>query len=430
VANKAGDSVCGIAFSGTRVGYNDGKNVAVLDTATKKIIDTIEIGSFMLGLTMCEDGRTLLVACLDSTGRVVDLTTKKSVILKGHTDSVYCIIGCGDRDVLTGSRDRTICRWNRFTGELIRTYSGHGGAVRCILFSMETNVVFSGSEDSKIFLWNAETGEKIGEMNGHSYLVSSLAFVNATTIVSGSGDTTVKIWDIPTRKEIKTMSSHASTVISVAVTPDGQHVISGSTDNTVKVWRLATGECITTLSHHSHWVSKVAVSSDGRFIASGSNDWMFHLLSVTPSFSCIVYQGPVTPSEANLTLLSDGRLLRGDLTVFNITLTTSCIVDTETGFTLKNHELSSDSINNNANSSINLSAPSASSALQWMEAICAVRHNLTLHPDKRPYTSQRILSRYRFDLLQTISITNKRSYNGIFIPKDVAQVIGNYLVRL
>jgi WD40 repeat protein len=426
VANEAGESVGGIAFSGTRVVYSDDKNVAVLDTTTKKRIDTIEIGSYIFDLTVCEDGRTLLVACNDMTGRVVDLQTKKSVILKGHTDSVYCIIECGERDVLTCSRDKTICRWNRFTGELIRTYSGHSDAVNCILFSIKTNVMFSGSDDKEIFLWHVETGEKIGEMNGHSGWVNSLAFVNATTIVSGSRDKTVKIWDIPTRKEVKTMSSHKSTVSFVAVTPDGQYVVSGSFDRTVKLWRVATGKCITTLPHHFTKVYYVAISSDGRFIASGGDDCMFRLLSVTPPFSCILYEGPLTPSAAYHRLLSDGRLLRSDVAVCSITPTTSCIVDTETGFIVKNHQSSSD----NSNSCVSLTTPSASSAQQWVDAICAVRHNLTLHPDKRPCTSQQILSRYRFDLLQTISITNRRAFNRVFIPKDVMQVIGNYLVRL
>jgi hypothetical protein len=169
---------------------------------------------------------------------------------------------------------------------------------------------------------------------------------------------------------------------------------------------------------------KVAVSPDGRFIASGGLDDMFHLLSVTPPFSCIVYEGLLTPSAADHRLLSDGRLLRCDVAIYDINRSTSCLFDTETGFTLKNHQSSSDD-------SICLCAPSASSAQQWVEAIHAVRHNLTLHPDQRSIASQPIISRYRFDLLQAINILNKRdSNNRCLTPKDVMKVIGNYLVRL
>jgi hypothetical protein len=41
-----------------------------------------------------------------------------------------------------------------------------------------------------------------------------------------------------------------------------------------------------------------------------------------------------------------------------------------------------------------------------------------------------MISRYRFDLLQTISIVHKRNNNHVFIPKDIMKIIGNYLVRL
>jgi WD40 repeat protein len=433
VRNKVGVPVYGIAFSGTRVLYNNGMNVTVLDITTKKMIDTMEIGSTMSDLKVCEDGRTLLVACWDNTGRVVDLQTKKSVILKSHTRYVTCIIECGDRDVLTCSEDKTICRWNRLTGELIRTYSGHSGPVSCILFNRETNVVFSGSGDSKIFLWNSESGKKIGEITGHHKWVSSLAFVNATTIVSGSADKTVKIWDITTKKEIKTMSSHSDTVRSVAVTPEGQHVVSGSWDKTVKVWSIATGKCITTLSHHSGWVNKVAVSPDGRFIASGGYDDIFYLLAVAPPFSYIVHEELLALPGKDLSdhsLLSDGSLLQGDTAVCSITPSTSCSLDTESHFTLKNHQSSSGSSNNNANSVVTLCASTTSSALQWIEAIYAVRHTLSLQPNQRSNTFQKILSRYRFDLLQTISIVSKRSNNRVKIPKDVMLIIGNYIVGL
>ena len=229
------------------------------------------------------------------------------------------------------------------------------------------------------------------------------------------------------------MSSHTDTVRSVAVTPDGLHVVSGSGDRTVKVWSIATGECITTLSHHSDQVFKVAVSPDGQFIASGCWDSIFHLLSVTPPFSCIVNKGLLALYGKDLSdhrLLSDGRLLQGDIAVCSITHSTSCSLDAELRFTLKNYPSSSGSSNNNDNSCVTLCTPSASSAQQWVEAIYAVRHTLSLHPNRRPNTKQKILSRHRFDLLQTISIINKRNYSRVLIPKDVMRVIGNYTVRL
>jgi hypothetical protein len=411
------DSISAICFDGRRVIYGDYTTAVVMDTTTRMEVDRFEIGSYICHLAVTDGGGFLLVGCLDTTGRVVDLKTKKMITLNGHTRVVRCIIECEDTDVLTCSYDRTIRLWNRLTGECIRSYSGHSDWVRSIVYDRKTKRIFSGSDDCTIIVWNAETGEQIGVLKGHSGYVTSLAFVNATTIVSGFGNKIVKIWDIMTMKEVKTLSSHTNAVWSVAVTPDGQYVVSGSWDNTVKVSSIATGECITTLSHHSKSVLKVAVSPDGRFIASGGVD-MFHLIRVSPPFAFIVHEGSLTNSSQATNdhqLLSDGTLLR---------IGQSSVV-ARIPFSV--NFIEHNSKNNNESS---FSAPSEESARQWMEAISAVRNNLALHPDKQSYTSQNMISRYRFDLLQTISIVLKRNNNHVFIPKDIMKIIGNYLVRL
>ena len=58
--------------------------------------------------------------------------------------------------------------------------------------------------------------------------------------------------------------------MSVAVSPDGQHVISGSYDTTLRIWDRMTGECVTTLEGHIGIVRAVAVSPDGQHVISGS----------------------------------------------------------------------------------------------------------------------------------------------------------------
>ena len=53
----------------------------------------------------------------------------------------------------SGSRDSTIKLWNKNTGELLRTLSGHGAAVTSVAF--DANDMFaSGSIDYTIKLWD------------------------------------------------------------------------------------------------------------------------------------------------------------------------------------------------------------------------------------------------------------------------------------
>lgn len=396
--------------------YGDNTSAVVMDTCTRVEIDRIEMGSYIWDIAVPDGGGFLLVACEDCSGRVVEMRRKKTVTLKGHTGKVFCIIGCGDTDVLTGSHDTTIRRWNRLTGECIRIYGGHSGYVLALLYDTQSRRIYSGSFDKTIKVWNAETGEQIGVMTGHHHRVFSIAFVNTTTIVSGSADTTLKLWDTTSMREIKTLSSHTNWVNSVAVTPDGQYVVSGSDDKTVKVWNIVTGECVTTLTHNQNLALKVAVSPHGYFMASGDFDSEFHLLSVAPPFPIMVHQGPLADSSkvASVhTLLSDGSLLCSGNILCSLRYDTTCSLDTETRIHLK--------FNENPRS---LSPPSASSAQQWIEAICAMQNNLARPLEKRSNSSRQIISRYRFDLLQVINMNSKRS-----IPKDLITVIGNYVSK-
>lgn len=160
--DKTEGSVWGIDFRGNHVYYNHHPNVAVLDTTTMMVIDTIEIGMGIYNLAVSEDGRHRLLACRDNTARVVDVMTKKSVTLTGHAGPVWCIIECDDRYVLTGSFDNTIKQWDRLTGEVIRTYAGHNGIIFSIVYEKRTKRIFSGLGDTTIMVWNAETGVLIG----------------------------------------------------------------------------------------------------------------------------------------------------------------------------------------------------------------------------------------------------------------------------
>ena len=70
----------------------------------------------------------------------------------------------------------------------------------------------------------------------------SVAFSpNGQHIASGRDDKTVRVWDAETGKYVLTMQGHAEMVYSVAYSPNGQHIASGSDDTTVWVWDAETG---------------------------------------------------------------------------------------------------------------------------------------------------------------------------------------------
>ncbi len=75
----------------------------------------------------------------------------------------------------------------------------------------------------------------------------------------------MKVWSA-------SLAGHTNSVVSVAFSPDGQHIISGSRDNLVKVWSVSARKEVASLAGHTNFLSSVAFSPDGQHIVSGSGD--------------------------------------------------------------------------------------------------------------------------------------------------------------
>jgi len=53
----------------------------------------------------------------------------------------------------------------------------------------------SGSWDDTIKIWNKNSGDLLWTLTGHVDYVNSVAFDSTYLLASGSKDTTIKIWD-------------------------------------------------------------------------------------------------------------------------------------------------------------------------------------------------------------------------------------------
>ena len=147
----------------------------------------------------------------------------------------------------------------------------HPSTVNSVAFSPDGGRLASGS-DEIVRIWNTATGELEDELEGHRGWVWSVAFSHkGHFIVSGSGDKTVRIWNAATCETRYTLTGHTDGVTSVAMSRDDKFMVSGSWDGTVRMWDIETGGLLHELKGHAdHQMVSVAVSPDCQHIASGS----------------------------------------------------------------------------------------------------------------------------------------------------------------
>jgi WD40 repeat protein len=425
---------------------NNDKSIDVIDHATKTIVGNFYVGSFVRCMALSRDKSSLLVGCYDDgDARVMDIITGQiRYICKGHREAVNCIIAGSGNEIITCSWDWSIKRWTA-EGVCIRTYNGHSSDVNSVIFSTKNNYIYSASHDRSIRAWDYDSGVEVATMLGHDRGVTSLSWVEGDkTFVSGSWDKSVRLWDAIGMTLMKVIGSHANHVWSVAGSPDGRYVLSGGWDKKVKIWDVKTSQLVYNLYHDCNWVYSVTISPNGAFIGSGGSNCMFHIHKIDPPFSIIIHEDILSTSthaSKNFRLFCDGIIRDSEtLAIFaTITSSSTCsMISDSTTFTITS-SIDNNNTNNNKtkpikkikytieDEALEFIAPTIESAQLWVEAISAVIHNLSLDPLQQVFSAEKMIERYRYDLLQVII-----QFTGPFelrFPKFLREYIGNYLIH-
>lgn len=216
---------------------------------------------------------------------------------EGHDECVYTIQHIGSI-LVSGSRDKTIRRWNLDTCRLIgKPLRAHEASVLCLQFdpSPENDIIVSGGSDSWVIIWRYSTGEVIKKMTtAHTESVLNLRF-DDRYIVTCSKDKTIKIWNrremtsddpllpihvvqrfagptaeamIKEHTLLATLSGHHAAVNAVMI--HGDTIVSASGDRYIKNWSIRSGKCERNYTGHQKGIA--CVQYDGRRVVSGSSD--------------------------------------------------------------------------------------------------------------------------------------------------------------
>lgn len=237
-----------------------------------------------MGLAYDPDGTRVIVASVDETPSVWDVTTGQELFtLEGHTARVLTTAWSPDgTQIATAGEDTTARIWDASTGELIYTLSGHEDPIYSVAFSPDSTRVATSSLDGTIRIWNSATGElslaleQPGPSKGVAWSPDGTKIAAGTNPVNGEGH--LVIWDSTTGEQTLDITLGNTRIGTVAFSPDGGQIVVGLLEGQrAEVWDTETSQLVWTLSGNTDLVAGVAYNPDGTRIATASADGTIRL---------------------------------------------------------------------------------------------------------------------------------------------------------
>jgi len=220
---------------------------------------------------ICRQGRSL------TTSQLVKMVEVRRFLGHDREDAGIVNVSPDGRQILSGSKDKTVILWDIQTGQLIHRFRGHVGYVRSVAFLPDGKRALAADEEGRVLrLWDLESGRQIGTCVGHQETVFCLALSPDGRLAYSAGgpgggiDSAVRVWDMQTCREVRKLEGHKGGVWSITISADGRRILTGGDDKRPILWDATTGTEIRRLQGHAGAVQCVAFLPDGkRAVSSG-----------------------------------------------------------------------------------------------------------------------------------------------------------------
>ncbi|XP_067860938.1 apoptotic protease-activating factor 1 isoform X2 [Heptranchias perlo] len=267
------------------VGLENG-TVKVLELPSGKILRTL------IGHTECvqrcqftSDGITLISSSDDATIRVWNWHTEECKVLEGHTEQVKNFKLLRESQLLSWSFDGTMKVWNFISGELLKSFDYHDGAVLSCDASPDGSKVASASADKSAKIWSLNDAADILVLTGHNACVRSCKFTwDNEYLATGDDNGEIRIWRVrdgsllhvcPKESEVKD-SKHGGWVTDLHFSPNSKILV--STGGYIKWWDMNTGESLQTFYTNGTNLKSIHVSSDFKTFVTIDNIGILYIL--------------------------------------------------------------------------------------------------------------------------------------------------------
>ena len=235
----------------------------------------------VMNVCVSPDNRFLVGASSDKNSYVWDMQEQHLVhTLTGHTNKVYASLFVDQRQILTGSHDRSLRLWDAETGYCSRTALCTSALNFATIGANGSGNVATAHLDGHVRIWSVPQCELVHDIGDlHSQQTTSVDFSpDGNYLLTNSKDGTMKLIDLRGLKVLREFS-HAKYKNAVSwnrasFSPDGKYVLAGSTSGALCVWNADSGRLELASPEAAHGATPIACSSwnrSGSQLASGDN---------------------------------------------------------------------------------------------------------------------------------------------------------------
>jgi len=244
---------------------------------------------FVQDVQVSSDGAFALSASWDNTLALWDLNTgTRRSVFRGHTNDVTSVaFSPCNRQIVSGSRDRTIMVWNTIADPKgafdERCESPHKDWVSCVRFSPpgsgNNSIVVSGGQDGKVKVWS--TGQDWGHQHtfdAHPGYVSSVCISpDGSLCASGGKDGVASLWDLTDKKKLYDLAAAGDAINCLVFSPN-RYWLSVAAGRRIKIFDLENRKVAASLPPEKESdaglpeVLCLAWSHDGSILYAGYTD--------------------------------------------------------------------------------------------------------------------------------------------------------------
>lgn len=207
------------------------KEIKLLKSHTDKIFEFKLLGSSLLSVS--SDGN-LAFTDLDTlkTEYILKVSNQRirSIDIKGD----LALIACGDSSI------KVIDLINK---KVLHSFFGHEKSTNVVKFHPFENTLISGGWDAHLKIWDANY-ELVKSIPAHNYAIYSIEFSpDKTMMATGSRDKTIKIWDasnieFPKSITYENLNGHQFSVNRLFWDQSSGDLISASDDKKIMIWEI------------------------------------------------------------------------------------------------------------------------------------------------------------------------------------------------